>query len=72
MPADIQMASKIASKTKVATLRLTPDQYRSIESRAKKCGVRVSEWIRAIVMQAATRKSDEGYLRIREPDGVIS
>lgn len=59
-----------ASKTKTATFKVTPEQHRLIEQRAKRCGVRMSTWIRAILLQAATRQATEGYLRIREPDGA--
>jgi len=63
---------KVAVKTKVATVKLSPEQHRAIEQRAKKCGVRVSMWMRSILVQAATRKPDAGFLRIREPDGAMS
>lgn len=59
-----------ATHTKTATFKLTPEQDRLIKQRAKQCGVRTSIWIRTILLQAATRKAREGYLRIREPDGA--
>jgi hypothetical protein len=68
MPADIPMAS--GPKTKATTVKLTPDQYRLVDQRAKRCGLRLAQWMRSILIQAATRRPDAGYLRIREPDGV--
>ena len=64
------MTRKAATHTETATFKLTPEQHKLIKQRAKLCGVRTSVWIRAILLQAATRRAREGYLRIREPDGV--
>jgi hypothetical protein len=61
--------------TEMATVKMTPEQRRLINQRAKHCGVRVSVWMRSILMQAAqsaARQSSDGYLRIREPDGVTT
>lgn len=57
-------------KTKRGGLRLTPEQYRTIEQRAERCKVSMSVWMRSILLQAATRPASDGYLRIREPDGA--
>ena len=46
-----------------------------IAQRAKHCGVRVSVWMRSVLLQAAqsaARQPSDGYLRIREPDGVTT
>lgn len=68
-----QMAHNgVPSKSKVATIKLTPDQHKLIDMRAKRCGVRMSVWMRSILLQAASRQASEGYLRIREPDGVTT
>jgi mobilization protein NikA len=64
------MAHNVQSKTKVASLKLTPEQHKLIDQRARQCGVRMSVWMRSILLQAARRQSHEGYLRIREPDGA--
>lgn len=67
------MASNgISVKTKTVSIKLTPEQHRLIEVRAKKCGVRVAVWMRMILAQAASRQADQGYLRIREPDGATT
>lgn len=62
----------VPPKSKVATIKLTPDQHKMIDQRAKRCGVRMSVWMRSILLQAASRQSAEGYLRIREPDGATT
>jgi len=64
--------SHIPVKTKIASVKLTPEQYKAIEQRAERCGVRLSVWMRSILLQAASRNSSEGYLRIREPDGATT
>ena len=56
-------------KTKNASFKLTPEQHKMIDQRAKQCGVRMSVWMRLILLQAASRQASEGYLRIREPNG---
>jgi hypothetical protein len=60
-------------KTRVAGLKLTPDQYRMIEQRAERRKVSMSAWMRSILLQAATSRpsSNGGFLRIREPDGEM-
>jgi len=58
------------TKSKNASLKLTPDQYRLIEQRAERCKISTSAWMRSILLQAASRPSSDGYLRIREPDGA--
>jgi len=62
--------NSVSSKTKSTTLKLTPEQHKLIDQRAKQCGVRMSVWMRSILLQAAQRHPHEGYLRIREPDGA--
>lgn len=57
-------------KTKQAAIRFNDEQYRQLEQRAKHCGVRVSVWMREILLQAASQKPRKGYLHIREPDGA--
>jgi predicted DNA binding CopG/RHH family protein len=52
------------------TIRLSSEQLRLLDQRAKRCGVKVSRWMRSILLQAATRQSSEGYIRIKEPNGV--
>jgi hypothetical protein len=61
-----QMANTtIQVRTKIAAFRVTADQYKLIDQRAKQCGVRLGVWMRFILLQAASRKPSEGYLRIR-------
>lgn len=62
----------VKSKTKMLTIKLTVDQFRLIDQRAEKCGVNRSRWMRSILLQAARSAAAQGYLRIREPDGVIT
>jgi len=66
------MAAGVQKKDHQITIKLTADQLRLIDNRAKKCGVRVSAWMRNILLQAASRQSSEGYLRIKEPDGATT
>jgi hypothetical protein len=69
------MPSRAVIYTEVATVKMTPEQRRLIHQRAKHCGVRVSVWMRTILLQAAqsaARQPSDGYLRIREPDGVTT
>lgn len=63
---------KPVPKTKVAAFKLSVEQYTLIEQRAERCGVRMGAWMRSVVLQAASRPRPrgEGYLRIREPNGV--
>lgn len=60
------------SKNERVTLRLTAEQYRLIEQRARKCGVRLPVWMRSVLLQAAKREASEGYVRIKEPDGATT
>lgn len=67
----------VPTKTKVATIKLTPDQHKLIEKRAERCGVRPSVWMRFILLQAANAAPTrvgrgEATLHIREPDGAIT
>jgi hypothetical protein len=59
-------------KTKAAGFKITPEQYQMLEQRAEHCGVRLSAWMRSILLQAASQKPRKGYLRIREPDGATT
>jgi hypothetical protein len=65
---------KPAPKTKIAAFKLTAEQYQLIAQRADRCGVRMGAWMRSVVLQAASRPrpQGEGYLRIREPNGVTT
>ena len=62
----------IQSKTKQTAIRLAPDQYCLIAQRAEHCGVKVSTWMRLVLLAAATQKPRKGYLHIREPDGTTT
>lgn len=62
----------VSIKTKVASIKFTPEQYGEIEKRAEGCGVRVSTWMRSILLQVANQKPRKGHLRIREPDGATT
>ena len=64
------MADAALVKTKAANFKVTPEQHRMLEQRAAHCGIRLSAWIRSILLQAATQKPRKGYLRIREPDAT--
>jgi hypothetical protein len=69
------MPQRATIYTEVATVKMTPEQRRLINQRAKHCGVRVSVWLRSVLMQAAqsaARQTSDGYLRIREPNGVTT
>ena len=60
---------------KVATIKMSLAQRQLIDQRAKQCGVRASVWMRSILMQAAksaAREPVDGYLRIKEPNGVTT
>jgi uncharacterized protein (DUF1778 family) len=63
------MAHTVKHKTVTASVKLTPEQHKMIDQRAQQRGVRMSVWMRSILLQAASRQAQEGYLRIREPDG---
>lgn len=64
--------ANVAAKTKLAAVKFTPDQYRMIKERAQKCGLRPGVWMRSILLQAAKRKGEQGFIRIREPDGELT
>jgi len=66
------MAVALPHKTRTVTLKLTPEQVRTIEVRAKRCGVSRASWMRTILLQAATRQPAEGFVRIKEPDGSLT
>jgi predicted DNA binding CopG/RHH family protein len=63
----------VKAKTKAVTVKLTSEQYRLVERRALDRDLPLGVWIRQIITHAATREPDmDGYLRIREPDGVTT
>ncbi len=62
----------IQIKSKGVLLRFTPEQYRIVQQRAERCGLRPSAWMRSILLQAANRQSVEGHLRIKEPNGATT
>ena len=64
------MSNGIQKKDFQITVKVTPEQRQLIEKSAKRCGVKLAHWMRSILLQAATRQPAEGYLRIREPNGV--
>lgn len=64
--------ARSAEKIKRFTVKFTPEQHKAISARAERCGLRVSSWVRSILVQAATRPAKDGHLRIKEPDGVFS
>jgi len=66
------MAHSVQTKTMVASLKLTPDQHKMIDQRARKCGVRMSVWMRSVLLQAASKQVKEGYIRIREPNELTT
>jgi hypothetical protein len=72
MPRGIQMASTLVPKSKVATIKFTPDQHKLIAQSARRCGVTATYWMRFILTQAASRQPYRGYLHIREPEGGIT
>jgi mobilization protein NikA len=65
-------AKTIQAKSKSTAVKFTPDQYRAIQQRAERSGLRVGVWMRSVLLQAANSKADKGYLRIREPDGATT
>jgi hypothetical protein len=59
----------------VASIKMSNEQLRLINQRAKQCGVRPSVWMRTVLMrvaQSAAENRSDGYIRIREPDGVTT
>jgi hypothetical protein len=63
--------SSLPHKDRVTTLKLTAEQARAIEARAKKCGVSRAVWMRTVLLQAASLKPIDGFIRIKEPDGTL-
>jgi hypothetical protein len=57
-------------KTRSLTVKLTPEQYALIEDRSESQGLRVSVWVRSILLQAATSPRNGRFLRIHEPNGA--
>jgi uncharacterized protein (DUF1778 family) len=73
MAAVWQTMAQSSSKNERVTLRLTPEQHRLIDQRAKRCGVRMTVWMRSILLQVASRQeASDGYLRVREPKGATT
>jgi len=63
----------LAAKNKAATIKFTQEQYRVIAQRAERSQLSVSVWMRMVLMQAASRPAnEEGFIRIKEPNGVVS
>jgi len=58
-------------KVKSTHVKLTTEQHRTIAQRAEQCGLRVSVWMREILLQAAVKPTNNGHMRIREPDGTM-
>jgi len=69
---ETESSEEIPNKTRALTIKLTPDQYESVERRAGRCGVKMAIWARSIVLQAATRQGEQGYVRIKEPNGATT
>lgn len=63
---------RLPAKTRMAGIKLTPEQHRVIEARAERAKMSVSAWMRSVSLQAASRPSNDGYIRIREPDGTMT
>lgn len=60
---------QIQVKSKKLEIKVTPDQYEILVKRAERCGIRLTTWVRTVMMQAATgRAANDGFIRIREPD----
>jgi hypothetical protein len=71
----IKVSQRATLYPQAVTLKMSDEQLKLIEQRAKHCRVRPSVWMRSILMQAAisaSRDPGDGYLRIREPDGVTT
>jgi|WetSurMetagenome_2_1015567.scaffolds.fasta_scaffold817719_2 hypothetical protein len=64
----------VPKKSHIVAFKVTPEQYRLIEQRVEKSGMRLSTWIRDIALQVVRRRKPDskGYLRIREPDGTMT
>lgn len=60
----------LPSKTRGVLIKLTPEQYKMVEQRAERCGVRVGPWVRAVLLQVAKRTGAPGMAQVREPDGT--
>jgi hypothetical protein len=59
----------------VVAIKMSREQRQLINQRAKHCGVRPSVWMRTVLMrvaQSASENRSDGYIRIREPDGVTT
>lgn len=61
---------KLPSKTRGILIKLTPEQYKMVEQRAERCGVRVGPLVRTVVLQIAKRTGAPGIAQVREPDGA--
>lgn len=79
MPDSIRMVSErktkgrraAVAKARSVTVKFAPDQHDTISQRANDCGMPLAVWMRAVLLQAALRPANNGYLRIREPDGTM-
>lgn len=66
--------ANVKVRTRQVIFKVTPEQYQRILQRAEQCGVRPTQWMRSILLQAAnrTRLTSDGFLRIKEPDGATT
>lgn len=60
------------ARTESMYFKVTPEQRAMIEQRAARSGVRVSYWMRSVVLQAASLPAKAGHVRVREPTGVTA
>jgi len=58
-------------KNKGIYVRLTPEQFKMIEQRAERCGVRMGPWMRAVILQVAKKNGAPGIVPVREPEGSL-
>jgi len=59
-------------KDRHITIKLTAEHVRILDQRAKRCGVSRAVWMRSILLQAASKEPNEGYVRLKEPNGSLS
>jgi predicted HicB family RNase H-like nuclease len=57
-------------KSKAANIKLTPEDYELIAERAARAKISAAAWMRSILLQAANRPANNGYIRIHEPNGA--
>jgi len=58
------------AKDKGVYIRLTPEQFTMIKQRAERCGVRMTPWMRSVLLQVAKKNGAPGIVNVREPDGI--